>query len=66
MEKLRGLTGFVSGGEEAKEVEALYTRILQDLTTYEQAAMDEWCRLVGDVSEQKLKLPLLTCDAPST
>lgn len=61
MEKLRGLTGFVAGGEDAREVESLYARINADLTAYEQAAMEEWCRLVGDVSEQKLKLPLLTC-----
>lgn len=60
MEKLRGLTSFVSGGEDAREVEALYARINADLTAYEKSAMEEWCQLVGDVSEQKLKLPLLT------
>lgn len=60
MEKLKGLTGFVAKSEEAKEIEALHGRIMEELTAYESSAMADWCRLVGDVSEAKLKLPLLT------
>ena len=33
----------------------------QEMVAYQKATMEDWCAMVGDISEQKLKLPLLTC-----
>ena len=34
---------------------------VQAITDYQAATMEDWCATVAEVSEQKLKLPLLTC-----
>lgn len=59
MEKLKGLQKVVLETDEAREVMRAYERLAADIEAYERSRVEEWGQLVSEISEQKLKQPLL-------
>lgn len=59
MEKLKGLQKVVLETDEAREVMRAYERLASDIEAYERSRVEEWGQLVSEISEQKLKQPLL-------
>ncbi|KAK9822882.1 hypothetical protein WJX74_000347 [Apatococcus lobatus] len=59
MEKLKGLQKVVLESDEAREVMRAYDRLAADIEAYERSRVEDWGQLVSEISEQKLKQPLL-------
>ena len=59
MEKLKGLQKVVLETDEAREVMRAYERLAADIEAYERSRVEDWGQLVSEISEQKLKQPLL-------
>lgn len=45
--------------EEGRRASSDYERLMADLAAHEAATFAEWCQLLSETSEQKLKQPLL-------
>ncbi|KAK9808985.1 hypothetical protein WJX72_007373 [[Myrmecia] bisecta] len=63
MEKLRGVNKLVLETEEAKEIQRLYDTLTAAMDEYEKGVVDDWCKLISETSDQKLKQPLLWQEA---
>ena len=45
--------------EEGRRASANYERLMADLAAHEAATFADWCQLLSETSDQKLKQPLL-------
>ena len=61
MERVKGMRGAVLESEEGREVCALYERLSARLAAFELDTVAAWTRQLLEISDQKLKQPLLTC-----
>jgi Dynein heavy chain, N-terminal region 1 len=59
MERIRGLGVRVLSSDVGRQVVQAFDSLIQELTAYERRVLDDWCRLVSQTSDQKLKQPLL-------
>ena len=59
MEKLKGLHKVVLETDEARDVMKAFERLAAEMEAYERSRVEDWAQLVSEISEQKLKQPLL-------
>jgi dynein heavy chain len=62
MVKLQELDEAFTEREESKVVCEMYASILENVSKFENAKIEDWARTVDDISEDKLKMPLLRRD----
>eukprot|EP00884_Botryococcus_braunii_P022565 jgi/Botrbrau1/8993/Bobra.0148s0096.1 len=59
MERVRGLGVRILSSEVGRNVVQAFERLIQELTDYQRRVLDDWCTLVSQTSDLKLKQPLL-------
>ena len=59
MEKLKGLQKVILETDEARDAMRTYERLAAEMEAYERSRVEDWAQLVSEISEQKLKQPLL-------
>ncbi len=59
MEKAKALGKAALNTEEGRRASENYTKLMAELAAYEAATVADWCQLLSDTSDQKLKQPLL-------
>lgn len=64
MEKAKALGKAALQTEEGRRASENFARLMAELAAYEAATVADWCQLLSDISDQKLKQPLLKCALP--
>ena len=59
MERIKALGKAVLDSEEGRLAAGLHATLMAELAAYEASVVEDWCRLLADTSDQKLKQPLL-------
>lgn len=65
MEEIRQLSSELLEKEESKEIMKSYTLLIANIKEYENNLIHQWENTIEDISEEKLKLPLLLWDRES-
>lgn len=61
MEKAKALGRKALQTEEGQRASEHFERLMAELAEYEAATVADWCQLLSETSDQKLKQPLLRC-----
>ncbi len=59
MDRIKALGRTPLETEEGRQAVQLHAVLMADLAAYETSVVEDWCCLLSDTSDQKLKLPLL-------
>ena len=59
MERIKALGKAALDSEEGRAAAGLHSALMAELAAYEASVVEDWCCLLSDTSDQKLKQPLL-------